>query len=587
MIRSILCLLWGLIVAGSLSAAQVGGIIATNTRWTISESPYVVQSGVQIAEDATLTIDAGVTVTSASIQVFGRLVATGTESNPVMFRSATIASASRNYHGEMQFEYCDFQNSYIGQPSRSLGSISIRHSILQNVGDLYLEMPIGSCVFSHNIFDSCIGIACMTAGESVVIEDNLFYNNLSPITSLRAYPPSKILITGNAFFGRGAMVGYEAVYRDGFIVATNNYWGTSDVTAIDGMVLDAKDSLIFPGVIDLQPILDRVPTGLPRPAPPKVLILTQSTNVPLGHPFEIRASVKGVAVVGVQWFRDDVPVANATNVTLKIGSWEEVNAGSYTLRARTVLDDFGSTDPIRLGTSISPVRIRVEPASQTVALGASVSISVIADGSPPIAYQWLHNGVVIDGATASAITLSNVGLTDAGNYTAVVSNPAGSAFTVAAVVKVLDPPLLAIHDASGVVALGTSVDYSVSAIGAGPFTYQWYLNDAPLVGATEAVLHVANASQDTSGAYSVTVVDSKGAKSTATVLLSVIGVELLPVVVLSGRLGSVYQIDYAQDVGEPVAWSKLTNITLSANPLYWIDADASSGRRFYRAKLLP
>jgi hypothetical protein len=59
-------------------------------------------------------------------------------------------------------------------------------------------------------------------------------------------------------------------------------------------------------------------------------------------------------------------------------------------------------------------------------VGASTTLSVQVASNPPPSYQWRKDGVDIDGATASTLELSNVQLSDAGDYDVVVSNEEGS-----------------------------------------------------------------------------------------------------------------------------------------------------------------
>lgn len=59
--------------------------------------------------------------------------------------------------------------------------------------------------------------------------------------------------------------------------------------------------------------------------------------------------------------------------------------------------------------------------------GQTVTLRVTADGTTPFSYQWFKNGTAIDGATSASYVLSLVKALDAGAYTAVVSNSAGSA----------------------------------------------------------------------------------------------------------------------------------------------------------------
>ena len=70
--------------------------------------------------------------------------------------------------------------------------------------------------------------------------------------------------------------------------------------------------------------------------------------------------------------------------------------------------------------------ITTQPQSQTVTAGANVQFSVTASGSPAPTYQWNFNGVAINGATSSTLSLTNVQTTSAGTYAVTVTNGSGS-----------------------------------------------------------------------------------------------------------------------------------------------------------------
>jgi hypothetical protein len=67
-----------------------------------------------------------------------------------------------------------------------------------------------------------------------------------------------------------------------------------------------------------------------------------------------------------------------------------------------------------------------QPGSQVGYWGKSVTFNVQATGGPPLYYQWLQNGTPIQGATGSSFVLTNLQLTNAGNYSVVVTNAYGS-----------------------------------------------------------------------------------------------------------------------------------------------------------------
>ena len=80
--------------------------------------------------------------------------------------------------------------------------------------------------------------------------------------------------------------------------------------------------------------------------------------------------------------------------------------------------------------------ITTQPQSQTVTVGASVQFSVTATGRPAPNYQWNFNGTAISGATASSFSLASAQLSNAGDYTVMVSNNSGSVTSARATLTV-------------------------------------------------------------------------------------------------------------------------------------------------------
>ncbi|HEY4248856.1 MAG TPA: immunoglobulin domain-containing protein [Lacunisphaera sp.] len=93
--------------------------------------------------------------------------------------------------------------------------------------------------------------------------------------------------------------------------------------------------------------------------------------------------------------------------------------------AGTVYVADSNNHAIRKGVLAGAPVISTQPQSQTVSPGGSVQFSVTAGGAPAPTYQWYFNGVVINGATTSTLSLPDVRNTDAGDYTAVVTNQLG------------------------------------------------------------------------------------------------------------------------------------------------------------------
>lgn len=75
--------------------------------------------------------------------------------------------------------------------------------------------------------------------------------------------------------------------------------------------------------------------------------------------------------------------------------------------------------------AIAPT-ITAQPQNVSITAGATATLSVTAQGSQPLSYQWVFNGTNIAGATTSTLTLNNVQTSNNGTYAVIVSNAGGS-----------------------------------------------------------------------------------------------------------------------------------------------------------------
>ncbi len=90
--------------------------------------------------------------------------------------------------------------------------------------------------------------------------------------------------------------------------------------------------------------------------------------------------------------------------------------------------------------TVTPPLITSQPTNQTVTVGGIASFSVTASGTSPLSYQWRFNGTNIDGATGTSLVLTEVQLSQAGDYSVVVTNSADAATSSNAVLTVNPPP---------------------------------------------------------------------------------------------------------------------------------------------------
>ena len=149
------------------------------------------------------------------------------------------------------------------------------------------------------------------------------------------------------------------------------------------------------------------------------------------------------------------------------------------------------------------------PGDGTLAAGSQLTLSVVAAGAGPFAFQWHRGTNDLAGATNATLTLSGLTLADAGDYAVTVTGPTGTWSSGAAVLAVLTAPSLIAPPAAQTVAQGSNVEFSVAAAG-DALTYQWIFNGAPLAGATNATLAIPGAQPGDGGAYAVRVANAVG-----------------------------------------------------------------------------
>ena len=181
----------------------------------------------------------------------------------------------------------------------------------------------------------------------------------------------------------------------------------------------------------------------------------------------------------------------------------------------------------RVNINSPSVQITGQPAGQSVFLAANATFSVAVTGNPPLFYHWWKNGSSLTdggnvvGSSTRVLTLNNVGVSDAANYSVTVSNAAGSeAASDGAFLEVLvSPPQITTPPASQTASVGGTALFDVAAVGDLPLSYQWQSNHVNLIdgagvsGSTTSSLALSGLTQRSAATYSVVVSNAVGTVS--------------------------------------------------------------------------
>jgi uncharacterized repeat protein (TIGR01451 family) len=165
-------------------------------------------------------------------------------------------------------------------------------------------------------------------------------------------------------------------------------------------------------------------------------------------------------------------------------------------------DNFDSVITRVTGACVPPV-IAADPSSSTNCPGSPATFAVIVNGTS-LNFQWRKDGTNIPGATAASYDINSVSAIDAGLYDVLITNICGRATSTVASLSVYAPttadPLVSQTNCAG-----TTVTFSATAYGEGPFAYRWFHGAMLLIDETNSSLTRSNITAADAGVYVVEV----------------------------------------------------------------------------------
>lgn len=181
----------------------VSGEILTDTVWTKTGSPYVVEDYLEVGEGVTLSIEPGAVVkfNQSYIDVYGKITALGTSQDKIYFTSflddsvggdtnndnSATAPSSGDWYGMnfyspstgSEFEHADFKyasvNFYLDSSDLKIASSSVSFVSNYAIDSIESNLKIVGNIFDSNYY----GIE--TVGGNMILVNNNFTKNYMPV----------------------------------------------------------------------------------------------------------------------------------------------------------------------------------------------------------------------------------------------------------------------------------------------------------------------------------------------------------------------------------------------------------------------
>lgn len=246
-------------------------IISQNTTWKKGEVVNLADS-IEVAPGVSLTIEAGVTINGNGKKItnYGTLNFLGTASENLIANDLIINSGGGNYISNFNFNYVLFNRTDI--LLTYIAKVDISNSTFNTLTSVSVNWHKENATFLGNTFINSVLALSPTA--DVLIKNNLFTD-----TQQASWRPAQLVIGStenlivtvekNSFLSKGNIAIMIGNGPGNAVTAKDNYYGTSDISYINSVLLDRNDSLSYSSFISTSH------TDLPDPSTPK-----QDTTAP-------------------------------------------------------------------------------------------------------------------------------------------------------------------------------------------------------------------------------------------------------------------------------------------------------------------
>ena len=146
-----------------------------------------------------------------------------------------------------------------------------------------------------------------------------------------------------------------------------------------------------------------------NPATPLTIVRSpDSVTIAQGQTASFNVSLSGTPPYTYQWLKNNTAIPGATHSNYTLYAATFGDGGNYAVTVTNVLGPVTSIPAALIVTPAVAPTILTHPASRTIPYNHTLELSVQANGTTPLTFQWRKDGAPISGAVSSSYFASSV-----------------------------------------------------------------------------------------------------------------------------------------------------------------------------------